>query len=331
MSHLKGLAVLTLCTSLILGGCSILNSAEEEEQDFELVDGKNGAKEIRISEKEKERLKKVGEAYREENYVPVQEYIGEGFTLEPDNGTDAIAESHKDEVEQAVKKFFKDNYKTDIKVHNIVGTTDAASVFVESVGEPHFYTLAIIPVDVMNETVETDGVWSLEDEIEQAIVTGLLAMIYDDKLSILDKYLKEIVTEYPVTGQRLEALENIGADKYATMYYRFNANTDYFQNLLDGYFENPKRTKDEWRSFEKELSFDPEQFSIVIDLFMSEKGTEPDEELINKMALDIEEMTGLPRAKYAIYMHDNFVDKTSGRGDKENSLIRGNPDLIIKE
>ena len=195
MSHLKGLAALTLSASLILGGCSIL-SFPEEEQDFELVDGKNGAKEIKLSEKEEERLKKVGEAYREENYVPVQEYIGEGFTLAPDYGTDAIAESHKDEVEQAVEKFFKDNYKTDIKVHNIVGTTDAASVFVESVGEPHFYTLAIIPVDVKNESVEIDGVWSLEGEIEQAIITGLLAMIYDEEFAVLDDYLEEIVSEY---------------------------------------------------------------------------------------------------------------------------------------
>ncbi|MFJ7935245.1 DUF1672 family protein [Sporosarcina sp. NPDC096371] len=330
MGYVKGIAALTLGATFVLGGCSALNSADEE-QGYELVDGKNGAKEIKLTEKELERLEQVGKEYREKNYVPVQEYVGEGFRLEADNGTDAIAEKKREEVEQAVKKFFVDKYKTDVKVHNIVGTTGAASVFVESVGEPHFYTLAIIPVDVKNESVETDGVWSLEDEIEQAIVTGLLAMIYDEKLAVLDDYLETIVNEYPVTGQKVEALGSVGAVKYATPYYRLSANMDSFQNLLAEYISNPERTKEEWKSFEEEINYDPEQFIIAIELFMSEKDLEPDEELIDKIATDIKKMEGLPRAKYGIDLHDNFVDKMSGRGNKENSLERGNPELIIKE
>ncbi|QUW20811.1 DUF1672 family protein [Sporosarcina sp. Marseille-Q4063] len=330
MSHLKGLAVLTLCTSVILGGCSILNSAEEE-QDYEFVDGKNGAKEIKISEKEKERLKKVGEAYQEENYVPVQEYIGEGFTLAPDNGTDAIAESHKDEVEQAVEKFFKETYKTDIKVHNIVGTTDAASVFVESVGEPHFYTLAIIPVDVKNETVETDGVWSLEGEIEMSIITGLLAMINDEEFAVLDGYLEKLANENLIAGKRIEALANVGANKHATPYYRLNSSIDPFQDLLDAYFENPNRALEGWKSLAKDFSYNPDEISVAIDLFMPEKDIDPSDELINRIASDIIAMNGLPHAEYVIYLHDNFVDKTSGRGDKDNSLDWDNPDIIIGE
>ena len=83
-------------------------------------------------------------------------------------------------MEKAVKKFFIDNYKTEIIAHNIVGTSKAASVFVESVDEPHFYTLAIIPVDNEKKTIKPDGVWSLEWEVEQEIIAELLAMIYDD-------------------------------------------------------------------------------------------------------------------------------------------------------
>jgi hypothetical protein len=66
-------------------------------------------------------------------------------------------------------------------------------------------------------------------------------------------------------------------------------------------------------------------------LFISEKDMEPDEKLIDKIAFDMEEMSGLPRAEYSIYMHDNFIDKTSSRGSKENSISRGNPTSIIKE
>lgn len=330
MSYLKRFAILICSASLMLGGCSILDFAEEE-QGYELVEGENGTKEIKITEKEKERLKKVGEAYRKENYVPVQEYVGEGFTLEPDHGTDAIAERHGEEVERAVKQFFMEQYKTDIKVHNIVGTSGAASVFVESIGEPHFYTLAIIPVDVESETVEIDEVWSLEGEIEMSIITGLLAMIYDEEFAVLDDYLEKLTTENLVTGKRVEALANVGANKHATPYYRLNASIEPFQDLLDAYLENPDRLREEWKSLAEDLSYDPERFSVSIDLFMSVNDTEPDEGLIDKIALEIEEMKGLPRAEYAIYMHDNFVDKTSGRGSKENSISRGNPESIIKE
>ena len=330
MNYLKEVAILTLVASLVLGGCSILEFGNEK-QDYELVEGENGAKEIRITEKERERLKKVGEAYREENYVPVQEYVGEGFTLEPDNGTDAIAENHKVEVEQAVKQFFEDNYKTEVKVHNIVGTTDAASVFVESVGEPYFYTLAIIPVDVKNESVDVEGVWSLEEEIEQAIVTGLLAMIYDEEFVKLDDYMERLVKEFPVTGRTVEALQNVGADKYTTPYYSLSSYSAPFKELLELYLKNPDQSKEDWKSYGKDLYYESEKLIIAIDLFMSMKDTEPDGELIDKIASDIEKITGFPRAKYVIDIHDNFIDKTSGSGGKENSISRGNPDLIIKE
>lgn len=330
MNFLKGSALLVLCVSVILGGCSTLNTTKDD-PDYELVDGKNAAKEIKPTEKGKEALEKAGDEYRKENYVSVQEYIGEGFELEPDNGTDEIAENQREEVEKAVKKFFLDNYKTEITVHNIVGTTGAASVFVESVGEPHFYTLAIIPVDSGNQTINTDEVWSLEGEVEQAIITGLLAMIYDEEFTELDNYLASIVKEFPVSGTKEEALANIGANKFATPYYRLSAYSTPFNELLQLYLENPERSKEEWKSYGEKLSYDPEKLIFAIELFMTEKDVEPDADLLEKIANDIEKMDSLPRGKYVIYIHDNYVDKTSGSGNKENSIRRGNPDLIIKE
>ncbi|MBO1910885.1 DUF1672 family protein, partial [Microvirga sp. 3-52] len=143
--------------------------------------------------------------------------------------------------------------------------------------------------------------------------------------------LKRIVNKYPITGNRGEALANVGANNYATSYYRLSAITDPFQMILDAYLENPDISKEDLQTFEKNLSYDPEEFIVAIELFMSGDDMEPDEELIDQIALDIENIEGLPRAKYAIYMHDNLIDKTSGRGSKENSIKRGNPELIIKE
>ena len=78
MNYLKGTALIVLSISFILGGCSTLNTTKDD-KDFELVDGKNGAKEIKPTEKGKEALDKAGSVYRKENYVSVQEYIGDGF------------------------------------------------------------------------------------------------------------------------------------------------------------------------------------------------------------------------------------------------------------
>lgn len=325
MNRLKRFTALVICASLIGGGCSMMNSADEE-KDYEIVDG-----EIVISDKENERLEKRGEAYRKENYVPVQEYVGEGFTLESDRGTAELAEKHKDEVEQAVQKFFLEQYKTEVKVHNIVGTTDAASIFVESIGEPHFYTLAIIPLDVKSKEVKFDEVWSLEGEVEMAIITGIFAMIYEEEFAVLDKYLEGIVQEYPVVGKKIEAIANVGANKHATPYYRLNADLMFFQEIYDAYLENPKRSIEDWKELSQSIDYEPEDFTITIELFMSEAGMAPDEKLIDKIVSDIKEMKQLPRARFTVYINDNYIDKTNGRGTKENTIERGNPELIIKE
>src|SRR5699024_5172787 len=117
----------------------------------------------------------------ERYYVPVQDYNGEGFVLpgaNPKNGE--IAEANRDQVEEAVEQYFLENYKTEVKVQNIVSAKDGVSVFVESIGKPHFYSLAIVPIDAVNEVVGVDKVWSLEGEIEGAITSGLYVMAFQE-------------------------------------------------------------------------------------------------------------------------------------------------------
>jgi len=78
-----------------------------------------------------------------------------------------------------VKKFFFEKYKTEVLVHNLVGNMDGVSVFVESFGEPHFYTVAIVPIDVNNKTIETDKVFTQAGQAEDALASGLYAMVYE--------------------------------------------------------------------------------------------------------------------------------------------------------
>lgn len=58
----------------------------------------------------------------------------EGYELDNGEKTDKIAEVNREEIDGAVKAFFRGTYKTEVKVHNVVSAVDGATVFVESVG-----------------------------------------------------------------------------------------------------------------------------------------------------------------------------------------------------
>lgn len=114
------------------------------------------------------------ETKNQDTYASVQDYTGEGFKL-PNSGnlTEKLASENKEEIIEAVKTFFKNNYNTEVTVHNLAGARDGISVFVESVGEPHFHTLAIVPVSVPGKKILYDQITSLQEEIERDIETGL--------------------------------------------------------------------------------------------------------------------------------------------------------------
>src|SRR5690625_1542475 len=163
------LLVLIMC-GLVLGGCLNMDNSGDETQ------GKNDNTKDNGNDKQND--------YEQENYVPIQEYTGEGFTLRDANPkTGEIAEENREEVVTAVEDFFESKYKTEVNVHNIVSAVDGVSVFVESVGEPHFYSFAIVPIDLENKEVKTDQVWSQEGQIENAVQGGLYAMAFENERS----------------------------------------------------------------------------------------------------------------------------------------------------
>ncbi|MBA4537634.1 DUF1672 family protein, partial [Bacillus aquiflavi] len=245
--------------------------------------------------------------------------------------TDKIAKAHRDEIDKAVKKFFLDNYKTEVIVHNTVGAIDGATVFVESVGEPHFYTYAIVPVDIEEEKVLTDQVWCQEGQVEYAIMGGLYALIFEEELATLDRYLESVVEKYPVVGVRKEANENTGGSGYMTPYYYLTIFDKTFEPLYEMYITNPKRPKEEWKNALNMNELDPKMFRITIHLHMAKPNTEPDKEIFNQVILDLENMDGLSPGWYSVFLHDNNVNKKSAIATKDNSLEKSEPDYIIKQ
>ncbi|MQR94629.1 DUF1672 family protein [Fictibacillus phosphorivorans] len=266
---------------------------------------------------------------KEDNpYIRVQDYTGKEFRLPNGDKNDKIAEASKEKVITGTKEFFLKKYKTKVKVNNIVGNKDGASVYVESVGEPHFHTFAVIPIDTQ-ENVRPEGIWTQEGEVEGSIKSGIYALIHEEKLNRLDNYLKAFVKKHPVIGLREEAYENTSSTGYTTRYYYITIPGDSLEPFLSQYLENPETVKEEYEAKAQSLSADPKEFRIVIELFMKEK-QEPDQKVFDELIADIEEMENLPPWYYTIILNDNFISKEEGYGKKDNTLMRRNPNYIIK-
>lgn len=269
-------------------------------------------------------------AYEKENYVPIQNYTGKGFTLRDANpNTGKIAEENREEVESSVKGFFLSEYKTEVNVHNIVSAVDGVSVFVESVGEPHFYSFAIVPIDVRNKEVKTDRVWSQEGQVESALNSGLFVMAYEDEFVKLDTYLESVEERYPVVGMNIEVAENTQGNGYNTPYYFPKA---LFDPMYEMYLENPDITKEELREFLAENNFDPAGMAwIAIRFHMEEQHVEPDEKIYDEIYAELEELEGVPGGEYYLMLNDNNIDKRRAIAEKDNTIDKTQRSGIIKE
>jgi len=310
VNHKNKLIISSLGLSLMLGGCSDMNKTGIE---------KTTDKQTATQE----------EKQTEDVFVSVQDYKGEGYELDNGEKTDKIAEANREEIDEAVKAFFQDTYKTEVVVHNVVGAVDGATVFVESVGEPHFYTFAIVPIK--GDKVLTDKIWSQEGQVEDAIMTGLFAMIFDEEIAVLNLHLEKVVNENSVTGITKEALQNVHAGGFSTPYYYIDTTGDKFDILLDEYLKNPEKSSEEWKGFFSRDMYESEDIITTVYLYMEGKNLEPDKVVFDKIVSVIEETEGIPKGSYSIYLNDNLVDKTNSSGVKDNSLERSYPDDVIRK
>src|SRR5699024_9270916 len=102
---MKKLLLFLLLLIIVLGGCGGMKDSNQSIKN----ETSNG------------NTQDTSEKYDPKYYAPIQEYTGEGYKLEgARKETGEIANEHREEVEEAVQNFFLDEYKTEVKVHNIV-------------------------------------------------------------------------------------------------------------------------------------------------------------------------------------------------------------------
>ncbi|MFC4619209.1 DUF1672 family protein [Camelliibacillus cellulosilyticus] len=263
------------------------------------------------------------------NYISVQDYTGQGYELPGGKANDKIAKAHKDEIDKAVKKFFLDKYKTEVKVHSIVGNKDGATVFVESIGEPHFHTYVIVPIDAGNKKVLADEVWAQEGAVEGAIESGLYQMINKSAFDNLDQYFKELVSNYPVVGETKKSIERTGATGYMTPYYYINIFDRKMDVVYNYYKDHPQADATQLKSVFENYNIDPEKIFITIQLYMKDPEAQPSKKIFNTICDQIRNNKKLPKGLYRVVLHDNRIGKKSGSGNKDNSLILHNKDKIL--
>ncbi|MGG1630835.1 DUF1672 family protein [Rossellomorea sp. NRS-1567] len=293
--------------SLLLGGCMNMDNEKNN------VDSKE-----------------VTGPYKD-SFVRVQDYKGEGYVLRNGEDADKIAEEKSDEVQKAVKDFFIEKYKIDVKVHNIVGNVDGATVFVESTGPVHFYTTAIVPIDLSEEKVMMNEVVTLDGEVESAIRGGLYHLMFEKEFAELDQYLNKIVAENKVVGKTREAIENVGGTGYMTPYYFITTSSSdkAIKPVYDAYIANPNTSPSELKSLFSMDKFSVENLKINLQLFMEEENVEPSTELFNQIPEDLKEMNSIPKGSYSLIINDNLINEKVDDGYKDNSLRIGVPDYIV--
>jgi hypothetical protein len=270
----------------------------------------------------------TGDAF-DDRYVSVNDYIGEDYDLVNGEKTDVIANEKFAEIEEAMKAFFLEEYKTEVIVHNVVGNMDGATVFVESVGEPHFHTYAMIGIDVTEEKIMRENIWTQDSQVEQGIFSGLLAMIMDEEFAALDAFTDQIAESYPVVGLRQEAINNVKATAYTTPYYFVQpmALQDEMEELNSLYFENPEISAEELKSQFDKKAYNANYLRIAIQVYMDEKGSKPTESLLDEIVQEFKALEGVPRGNYSISLHDNYVNKLSASGSQDNTLRKR--DIVI--
>ncbi|HLS34786.1 MAG TPA: DUF1672 family protein [Bacillota bacterium] len=135
---------------------------------------------------------------------------------ENENNETNPGQNYEDAFYVHVQEYKGENFHVEVTIHNIVGTKDGASAFVEAKGEPYFNSIVVIPVDVEKQQVKYDQFTTIEVRVENGIKGGLYVMAYPEEFEKLDQYLEEFAEEYPVTTRNQEVVTHVTGNGYST-------------------------------------------------------------------------------------------------------------------
>ncbi|MDE6195594.1 MAG: DUF1672 domain-containing protein, partial [Erysipelotrichaceae bacterium] len=187
-----------------------------------------------------------------ENYIPVQDYVGQGYpATEKQEAWDYI-EEHREDLEEYAIEWFKKTYNLDVKVNYIHPKKGAAIATVESLLDSKLRMKIIMGLDKKNERV--NGVNYTAMQVENNIMSYIVYKIYQEEFDRMEQLLKELAEEESLYGLRDECLSNIAsyASFHSNYYYISAAYIDY-RKTYEMFLNNPSIAVDDLRkAFEEE-------------------------------------------------------------------------------
>ncbi|MEH7107145.1 DUF1672 family protein [Bacillus sp. JJ1764] len=264
----------------------------------------------------------------EDGYMPVQDYIGQGYSFNYGEKTGEFAKKHRQKIIDKVHHFFMEKYGLNVTVHSLVGAKNAVVAFVESKQNPKFHTSVIVGVDLQNNKVGDVGAY--EGKVEGAITSGLYVMAYEKEFQNLDEFCEQIAEKYPVIGMRIEAVNNTMDSGYTTQYYYTSTSQLIYPNAYDAFVKKTNSSNQDYRNLIEEKTFKKNDMLISLTFYMKKKHSLPDQKVANEIIELFKQKQGLPPGTYGIFVQSNDILKRTGTEKKFVGTTPGVDDIIIE-
>ncbi|EAF3626600.1 DUF1672 family protein [Listeria monocytogenes] len=274
-----------LASLILLGGCFNMNETTEQEK-------------------------------AQEGTTPVQEYVGQGYSFVDGNKSSERVKEHEEEIKQEAINYMKTKYKTDVKVNNVVPARNGAVVIVESEA-PIQFTTSVVVKFLLNNKDEIGSGTSSEGEVEQAIVGGLYAKVYEAEFQQLNQFTEKLAKKYDLEGYTQEAREKTSPNGYQGKFYFVTLGFSDYLSVYNAYLANPEISTDDLRALF--IKDDPTSKNMNIPMaFFSKENKLPEQKLADDLAEELRKEQGLPKGNYDIRVYKNHIVNRVGLPDGES-------------
>ncbi|PZJ55713.1 hypothetical protein C7P76_09775 [Staphylococcus aureus] len=258
-----------LATTLILGGCSMMENESSKDTNTE--------------------TKSVPEE------MEASKYVGQGFQPPAEKDAIEFAKKHRKEFEKVGEQFFKDNFGLKVKATNVVGKDDGVEVYVHC--EDHGIVFnASLPL--YKDAIHQKGSMRSNDNGDDmsmmvgTVLSGFEYRAQKEKYDNLYKFLKENEKKYQYTGFTKEAInktQNVGyQNEYFYITYLSRNLKEYRKYYEPLIHKKEKEFKEGMQRARKELNYTANT-DVVSTLFSTKKNFTKDNtvddviELSNKL------------------------------------------------
>ncbi|HID5014312.1 TPA: DUF1672 domain-containing protein [Staphylococcus aureus] len=258
-----------LATTLILGGCSMMENESKKDTNTE--------------------TKSVPEE------MEASKYVGQGFQPPAEKDAIEFAKKHRKEFEKVGEQFFKDNFGLKVKATNVVGKDDGVEVYVHC--EDHGIVFnASLPL--YKDAIHQKGSMRSNDNGDDmsmmvgTVLSGFEYRAQKEKYDNLYKFFKENEKKYQYTGFTKEAInktQNVGyQNEYFYITYLSRNLKEYRKYYEPLIHKNDKEFKEGMQQARKELDYTANT-DAVSTLFSTKKNFTKDNtvddviELSNKL------------------------------------------------